>query len=160
MTQKKHILCHISRCTDITTGILTGLTFEPSYYEGNFVLTTVLDSRRRLACSASASLFLASSISSLAWVKRASDCSFRFFRNSATFSRAATHFLSAFTNATRTRTADDSTWLVCNPASSGNLHLVSNPASLGNWHLVCNPASFWKHDLEVDHSSLLAGTAS
>ena len=94
-------------------------------------MTTVLDSRRRLACSASASLFLASSISSLAWVKRASDYSFRFLRNSATFSRAAACFLSAFTRATRTRIADDSTWLVCNPASSGNLHLVSNRASLG-----------------------------
>ena len=97
--------------------------------------TTILDSRRRLACSASASLFLASSISSFAWVKRASDYSLRFFRNSATFARATARFLSAFTNATRTQTADDSTWLVCNPASSGNLHLVSNLASLGNWHL-------------------------
>ena len=123
-------------------------------------MTTVLDSRRRLACSASASFFLVSSISSLAWVKRASDYSFRFSRNSATFSRAAAQFLSAFTRATRTRTVDDSTWLLCNPESSVNLYLVSNPASLGNGNLVCNPAAFWKHEPEVDHTPLLVGTAS
>ena len=147
----------IRHCTIVQSSFLVAQTFlSSSGAEAASSFGRGVSSRRSLPYSASASFFLASSISCLDWVKRASDCSFCFIKDSATFSRVAAHFLSAFTRATRTQPLVDSIYLVCNPASFGNWQLVCNLASFGNWHVGL--AS--KPDLRVDHASLLARTAS